>query len=105
MYKHLLFLGFLLVYKNNFGQVPGDWSAFSQRIDAKPYIGKNFRLEAAVKVKAIDSTAEGEIWVRVDKPNKKIGFFYNMMDKPIRLNEWKVYSIKGKIELTKTLSI
>jgi hypothetical protein len=32
--------------------------AFNQRIDAHPYRGKNFRVEAAVKVKAIDSAVE-----------------------------------------------
>ena len=78
--------------------MPRDWGAFNQRVDAKPYIGKKFRLEAAVKVQLIDSTAEGEVWVRVDKTDKKMGFFYNMTDKPIRLNEWKVYTISGKID-------
>jgi len=79
-------------------QMPKDWGAFSQRVDATPYIGKKFRLEAWVKVKVIDSTAEGEIWLRIDKADKKTGFFYNMMDKPIRLNEWKNYSISGKVD-------
>jgi pimeloyl-ACP methyl ester carboxylesterase len=81
-----------------FPQPPQAWGAFSQRIDAQPYQGKAFRLQAAVKVKLIDSNAEGEIWVRVDKLDKKMGFFYNMMDKPIRLNEWKMYNITGKID-------
>ena len=81
-----------------FAQQQTDWGAFNQTINVKPYQGKNFRLEAAVKVQLIDSSAEAEIWVRVDRPNKKIGFFYNMMDKPIRSAEWKVYSITGKID-------
>ena len=62
------------------------------------YGGKKFRIEAAVKVQVIDPTAEAEVWVRVDRENKKMGFFYNMMDKPIRLNEWKQYSVSGKID-------
>ena len=78
-------------------QSPADWGAFEQHIDVKPYQGKKFTLQAAVKVSLIDSTAEGEIWTRVDRPNRKMGFFYNMMDKPIRLNEWKVYTINGTI--------
>lgn len=76
----------------------GNWGAFNQNIDIKPYRGKKFQLQAAVKVNPIDSAAAGSIWVRVDRPNKKIGFFYNMMDKPIRLNEWKTYTISGKID-------
>lgn len=78
--------------------MPPDWGAVSQPIDARPYAGKNFRLEAAVKVQQIDSSADAEIWVRVDRENKKMGFFYNMMDKPIRSNVWKTYSITGRID-------
>ena len=79
-------------------QMAKDWGAFNQRIDATPYSGKKFRLEAAVKVQVIDSTAEGEVWLRVDKTDRRMGFFYNMTDKPIRLNEWKIYTISGKID-------
>jgi len=67
-------------------------------LSVKEYAGKKFRIEAAVKVNLIDSTADAEVWVRVDRENKKMGFFYNMMDKPIRSNEWKVYSISGRID-------
>ena len=73
-----------------FAQMPADWGAFSQRLDAKAFAGKKFKLQAAVKVQLIDPTSEAEIWVRVDRPNKKTGFFYNMMDKPIRVKDWKV---------------
>lgn len=79
-------------------QPPADWGAFMHALSAKEYAGKKFRVEAAVKIQVIDPTAEAEIWVRVDKADKKMGFFYNMMDKPIRLNEWKVYTISGRID-------
>ena len=81
-----------------FAQMRSDWGAFNQRVDAKPFAGKTFRLQAAVKVQLIDTTSEAELWVRVDKPNKKTGFFYNMMDKPIRVKDWKVFSIEGKVD-------
>jgi len=81
-----------------FGQMPNDWGAFNQRLDAKTFAGRKFKLQAAVKVQLIDTTSEAEIWVRVDKPNKKIGFFYNMMDKPIRGKDWKIYSIEGRVD-------
>jgi pimeloyl-ACP methyl ester carboxylesterase len=80
------------------GQPPTDWGAFNQRLDAKQFAGKKFRLEAAVKVQLIDSTAEAEIWARVDRPNKQMGFFYNMMDKPIRTADWKIFTINGKVD-------
>jgi len=79
-------------------QMPTDWGAFFQHIDAAPYAGKKFKLEAAVKVQLIDTTASAEIWVRVDMTGKKNGFFYNMMDKPIRSSEWKIFSISGTID-------
>src|SRR5690349_11142286 len=75
-----------------------DWGAINYIIDAKPFAGKHFRIEAAVKVKLIDSTADAEVWVRVDRPENKMGFFNNMMDKPIRSSEWKIYTQNGKID-------
>lgn len=81
-----------------FAQMPSDWGAFNQRLDAKRFAGKKFKLQAAVKVQLIDTTSEAEIWVRVDRPNKKIGFFYNMMNKPIRVKDWKIFSIEGKVD-------
>jgi pimeloyl-ACP methyl ester carboxylesterase len=80
------------------GQMPSDWGAFFQRLDARSFAGKNFKLQAAVKVELIDTTAEAEIWFRVDKSNNKMGFFYNMMDKPIRTKDWHIFSIEGKVD-------
>ncbi|HRX93458.1 MAG TPA: alpha/beta hydrolase [Chitinophagaceae bacterium] len=79
-------------------QPPADWGAFMRSFPAKEYGGKKFRVEAAVKVELIDSSADAEIWVRIDRENGKMGFFYNMMDKPIRSSEWKTYSISGRID-------
>ena len=81
-------------------QMSKNWGAFNRWLnaDSVQLRGKKFRLEAAVKISAIDSTADAELWVRVDKPGNKMGFFYNMMDKPIRSKEWKTYSITGKVD-------
>jgi len=76
------------------------WGAFVNAIAAKPYVGKKFKIEAAIKVDLIDNDADAELWARVDKTDKKVGFFYNMMDNPIRSAEWKVYSISGTIDKT-----
>ena len=81
-----------------FGQMQKNWDAFAQKIDVTSYQGKKFRFQAAVKVLPKDPASQAEIWVRVDKQDNKMGFFYNMMDKPIRLNQWKIYSIEGKID-------
>ena len=96
-YFNLLFIALLSSIISS-AQMPQNWDAFAQKIDVKSYQKKNFRLQVSVKVEIADSATQGAIWARVDKKNKKMGFFYNMMDKPIRLNEWKIYSIKGKID-------
>lgn len=79
-------------------QSRNDWDAFTRQVKVADFTGKKFKLEAAVKVELIDSTAEAELWARVDKADKKTGFFYNMMDKPIRSGNWAVYTINGKID-------
>ncbi|GGG97405.1 hypothetical protein GCM10007415_35970 [Parapedobacter pyrenivorans] len=89
----LLFLPLFLL-----AQPADDWGAFIQRIPIEAHQGKNFRLQAAVKVEVVDSTAEAEIWARVDKKDNRAGFFYNMMDKPIRSDRWQVYVIEGTID-------
>jgi hypothetical protein len=88
MKKGFLYITILLLPTFLFAQMQNDWGAFNQRLDAKNFAGKKFKLQAAVKVQLIDPTSEAEIWVRVDRPNRKTGFFYNMMDKPIRVKEW-----------------
>ena len=96
--KKFLFAAISILFSTFLFAQPNDWGAFYQRLDASPFAGKNFKLQAAVRVELIDTTAEAEIWFRVDKKNKKMGFFYNMMDKPIRKKDWSVYTIEGKID-------
>jgi pimeloyl-ACP methyl ester carboxylesterase len=98
MIKHFSYLFLLLAIQPVLAQGPSDWGAFSQRVDVTALQGKKFKVEAAVKMVLIDPTAESEIWVRIDKSDKKMGFFYNMMDKPIRTTDWKIFSIEGKID-------
>lgn len=93
----ILLLLFVCHYAGNSQQQAKDWGAFMKKINVREFSGKKFRIEAAVKVTLIDTTADAELWVRVDRLNEKMGFFYNMMDKPIRSAEWKTYTINGKI--------
>jgi len=96
--KIAIFILFVFISIKLLGQQITDWSAFNQRIEVKAYEGKRFRLQAAVKVDLIDSSAEAEIWARVDRADHKRGFFYDMTDKPIRSKEWQVYTIEGRID-------
>jgi pimeloyl-ACP methyl ester carboxylesterase len=99
MIKRIAYL-FLLIATNLpvTAQSLSNWSAFFQQIDVTRLQGKKFKVEAAVKITLLEPDAEAEIWVRIDKSNKTMGFFYNMMDKPIRNAEWKLFSIEGKID-------
>src|SRR5579863_2665909 len=65
-------------------QIRRDRGAFNHVVDVTAWQGHRFRITAAVRSICIDSNADAEVWVRIDKPDNKIGFFYNMMDKPIR---------------------
>lgn len=59
--KHILITLFIYFTPSLLFAQPNDWGAFSQRIDAKSFAGKKFKLQAAVKVQLIDTTAEAEI--------------------------------------------
>ena len=74
-----------------------NWVFYSKTINVKDYGGDNFRLVAMVRSEPQDDSASARLWVRADKKNG-MGFFDNMWDKPIRNEEWKTYSIDGKID-------
>jgi len=64
--------------------------------DAQKYSGKEFAFSA--KVRMVNGNGSGHLWVRVDKPDKAMGFFDNMDGRPITDKKWAVYSITGKID-------
>jgi hypothetical protein len=68
-----------------------------QSFDATPYRGKTMRFRAAVRVHT-ENKGSGQMWMRVDCPNRKMGFFDNMDNRPITSNQWKEYDIIGKID-------
>lgn len=96
--KYFIFYISLFSSAVSSAQMQKNWDAFAQKIDVTSYQGKKFRFQAAVKVLSKDPSSQAEIWARIDKSDNKMGFFYNMVDKPIRLNEWKIYSIEGKVD-------
>jgi hypothetical protein len=64
--------------------------------NAKPYRGKQFKLEG--KAKMVSGTGTGHFWARADVDNQKTGFFNNMDENPITATEWKNYTITGNID-------
>ena len=91
----LLLLTGILLFTESHAQAD-TWTAIRQKIDAKPYAGKNLKLTAAVRTESESGMAL--LIVRVDKKDKKMGFFNNMQDRPIQSTEWKTYTIEGKID-------
>ena len=83
-------------FLNNAG-AQDTWASWSYSISTKGYEGQRFRLQAQVKTDIIDDSASARLWARVDKA-KGTGFFNNMMQSPIRNNQWKTYSIEGIID-------
>lgn len=97
----ILVLAFFLVSFSTYAQseITRDWDSFVQTIDAS-FLKKKvkFKVTASVKVEALDSNASAGLWVRVDNKKGGQGFFDNMRDRPIQLNQWKTYSIEGTMD-------
>jgi erythromycin esterase len=70
-----------------------------QRVDASAFRGKRVRLRGRLRseLRGLESTAQ--LWLRVDLPERKIGFFDNMMDRaPHSLPLWTPLEIEGKVD-------
>src|SRR5262245_10432086 len=82
------------------GDRPGDaprYLVFQQQVDAAPYRGKLIRLKAAVRIDAARPSDRAQLWLRVDRPGRRAGFYDNMEDRPIRGKSWGDYQIAGDV--------
>ncbi len=70
----------------------------TQNIEAVEYRGKEIKLSASVRADVEGAGNQGQLWLRVDRENKKMGFFNNMDDRPIKSQEWKHYEIEGRVD-------
>jgi len=73
------------------------FGTITQSIDAKNIRGKEVKLKALVKTNVKGSGNQGQLWLRVDRENKQVGFFDNMDDRPIKSERWKEFEITGKV--------
>ncbi len=86
-------------------EISQDWTSFNQTIDVQTVTPKKFKVIAYVKVDTHDSNAWAGVWARVDTRDDERGFFDNMSDRPIKINEWQSYTIEGIINAnSKSLS-
>ena len=65
-------------------------------IDATPFRGKTLRLRARLRLEG-KAGDRAQMWFRVDRPNKTIGFFDNMDNRPVVSTAWTDAEIVGPI--------
>jgi C-terminal processing protease CtpA/Prc len=76
---------------------PKGFGNLMQVVDAAPYRGKRVVLRGTVRTALEGSTGHAALWLRVDRPDNKHGFFDNMVDRPIRVTEWSTFEIVGDV--------
>ena len=85
------------------GQAGGGPNVFGnllQDVDAAPFRGKRVRYRAWVRTDLPAGPGRAGIWLRVDRPNGRTGFFDNMEVRPIvGRTEWRAYDIVGDVAL------
>ncbi|MEK6282727.1 MAG: S41 family peptidase [Acidobacteriota bacterium] len=68
-----------------------------QSIDATSLRARRVRFRTAVRIEGADPTARAQLWFRVDRPARQMGFFDNMNDRPVTSGQWQYYEIVGDI--------
>src|SRR5215472_1633005 len=68
-----------------------------QTVDATPYRGKRVRFRAYAKAGSLGEGSQVQLWLRVDLPSG-IGFFDDMVDRPIKSTDWHAYEIVGDVD-------
>ncbi|MDA2928220.1 peptidase S41, partial [Acidobacteria bacterium AH-259-G07] len=73
------------------------FGTITQFVDTGKYPGKEIKLRAYVRTNVSGTGNQGQLWLRVDTENRRLAFFDNMRDQPIKSREWKAYEIVGKV--------
>ena len=75
----------------------GTAGVMSQFVEADKLRGRTIRMRARMRVVDPEASGGGGIWLRVDRPNRVVGFFDNMQDRPVRDTAWREYIIEGPV--------
>jgi len=75
----------------------GYFGTVTQSVAAEGLRGRRIKLAASVRTGALAMGGQGQMWLRVDRPDGRHGFFDNMDDRPIRAFEWQRYEIEGEV--------
>jgi hypothetical protein len=69
-----------------------------QSFSAAAYRGKTVRLRAWVRVEAGTPGDRAQMWLKVDRPNGRTGFYDDMDDRPVRDAEWTNCEIVAEVD-------
>jgi len=69
-----------------------------QSFSAAAYRGKTVRLHAWLRLEAAAKADAAQMWLRVDRTNREMGFFDNMQNRPVRSAAWTEAQIVGRID-------
>ena len=75
-----------------------DFGNLMSRVPAEKYAGKEFKFSAWLKVGKKTTDGQGQLWSRVDKKDKSMGFFDNMSDRPMTSKDWTYCEIIGSVD-------
>jgi hypothetical protein len=89
--------------------VPRREGNLMQYFSAAAYRGKTIRLRAWLRLDQFfttpsgglrfpDAEDRGQLWLRVERPNRLTGFSDNMDDRPVRSTDWTQREIAGQID-------
>jgi hypothetical protein len=87
--------------------VPRPVGNLMQSFSATAYVGKTVRLRARLRLETLfvggfgvrfpEPDDRAQMWLNVERANRKTGFSDSMDDRPVRTNEWTVCEIVGEI--------
>lgn len=78
---------------------PQTFANMARAFDATPYRGKTVRFRAAVRTEARgDKAGCAQMWMRVDRPDRQMGFFDNMDARRILSDKWQTYDVVGVVD-------
>jgi C-terminal processing protease CtpA/Prc len=80
------------------GQPRQEFGTVTNQLDAAPLRGRSIRLRCAMRAEVTNRAGTGQMWLRVDKPNQKMGFFDNMDNRPVTSAEWVEPEIVGTVD-------
>lgn len=84
-----------VVISRKSGDADSKFINIMQAIDGKAFQGKQVSLKAMIRTRG---EGRAQMWLRVDRPDGKMGFFDNMQDRPVQSDKWTEAAITAEID-------